>query len=85
MGVESTIVECGDDAVTILRPGGITDAMLKRVVSTVTFDEALSAPDVAPKAPGMKYTHYAPDGDMTTYVGAPRLVSQAMDRGHGSY
>ena len=26
----------------------------------------------------MKYTHYAPDGDMTTYVGAPRLVSQAM-------
>lgn len=78
VGVESTIVECGDDAVTILRPGGITDAMLKRVVSTVTFDEALSASDVAPKAPGMKYTHYAPDGDMTTYVGAPRLVSQAM-------
>ena len=78
VGVESTIVECGDDSVTILRPGGITDAMLKRVVSTVNYDEALSAPDVAPKAPGMKYKHYSPDGDMTTYVGAPRLVSQAM-------
>lgn len=78
VGVESTIVECGDDAVTILRPGGITDAMLRQVVSTVTFDEALSAPDVAPKAPGMKYKHYAPDGAMTTYVGVPKLISEAM-------
>ncbi|SUP39948.1 L-threonylcarbamoyladenylate synthase [Veillonella criceti] len=78
VGVESTIVECGDDSVTILRPGGVTDAMLRQVVSAVNFDEALTAPDVTPKAPGMKYKHYAPDGEMTTYVGVPKLISEAM-------
>ncbi|WP_251440879.1 L-threonylcarbamoyladenylate synthase [Veillonella intestinalis] len=78
VGVESTIVECGEDSVTILRPGGVTDAMLRQVVSQVNFDEALTAPDVAPKAPGMKYKHYAPDGEMTTYVGVPKLISEAM-------
>ena len=62
IGVESTVVEVHDDKVIILRPGGITKAQLERVVSTVEYDTALVNATTIPKAPGMKYTHYAPDG-----------------------
>jgi len=68
IGVESTIVECGTDAVTILRPGGITEEDLLHVVKTVRYDKGITT-GVAPKAPGMKYKHYAPEGKMKTFVG----------------
>lgn len=78
IGVESTVVECGDDEVTILRPGGITEQMLLEVVSKVNYDTALSSPTAVPKAPGMKYKHYAPDAPMITFVGTPEQVANAI-------
>lgn len=78
IGVESTVVECGDDEVTILRPGGITEQMLLEVVSKVHYDTALSSPTAVPKAPGMKYKHYAPDAPMITFVGTPKQVAEAI-------
>lgn len=74
IGVESTVVEVGPDMVTILRPGGITKEMLETIVSHVRYDTALSNSAAAPKAPGMKYTHYAPDAPMVTFVGTPQEV-----------
>ena len=70
IGVESTIVECTDDAVTILRPGGVTIDMLKEVVSDVRLDDSLVTGKGVPKAPGMKYRHYAPSAPMTVVVGS---------------
>ena len=78
IGVESTVVEVGDDEVVILRPGGITEDMLAQVVSRVSYDRHLLGAKEAPKAPGMKYKHYAPDADMVTYVGSTETVAQAM-------
>ena len=75
IGVESTVVEVHDDKVIILRPGGITKAQLENVVSTVEYDTALVNATTKPKAPGMKYTHYAPDAPMTVVVGSPEGIA----------
>lgn len=78
VGLESTIVECADDKVVILRPGAITADMLKEVVSDVSFDQAIVSPDVAPKAPGMKYKHYAPNANLITLVGETKALGEAL-------
>ena len=65
-GIESTIIDMTGDVPTILRPGYITREMLEDVIGTVEVDPAIlgEAAHVRPKAPGMKYTHYAPKGIM---------------------
>ena len=68
VGVESTIVDCTVDPPMILRPGGITLEMLREIDSRIDIDKAiLSKPtkDLKPKAPGMKYRHYAPKAKVT--------------------
>ena len=79
IGVESTVVEVHDGKVIILRPGGITKAQLETVVSTVEYDTALVSDETKPKAPGMKYTHYAPDAPMTVVVGTPESVANTFN------
>lgn len=78
VGVESTIVDCTVSPVCILRPGAITLEMIKSLDSKAYIDPSiLSKPtgDFKPKAPGMKYRHYAPkspvkiiDGDINKVV-----------------
>lgn len=67
IGIESTIVDLSGEKPTILRPGFITKAMLEESIGTVEIDPALERPmdGFRPKAPGMKYTHYAPKGELT--------------------
>lgn len=67
IGIESTIVDMTGEIPTILRPGYITKRMLERIVGEVEIDKAIIEPDpnLRPKAPGMKYTHYAPAGTLT--------------------
>ena len=63
IGVESTIVDCTVNPPMVLRPGGITLEMLRTVDENIVIDEALKkkpSADLKPKAPGMKYRHYAP-------------------------
>lgn len=78
IGVESTVVEVHDNEVIILRPGGITEAMLRTVVDNVSYDSALHSTNEVPKAPGMKYRHYAPSAPMTAYVGGVEDVGRRM-------
>ena len=59
-GLESTIVDLTTEVATILRPGAITKEMLEEVIGEVAIDSALVDDSKVPKAPGMKYTHYAP-------------------------
>ena len=62
IGLESTIVDLTEGKPTILRPGYINQEMLEQVLDEVEMDRGLISPDsnVHPKAPGMKYRHYAP-------------------------
>ena len=68
IGVESTIVDVSSAVPSVLRPGAITMEMLAEVLGEVSVDPAILGPlsaDVRPKAPGMKYKHYAPKADLT--------------------
>lgn len=63
IGVESTVLDLSDPEAgpVILRPGGVTLESLQAVIGPVTLDRHLVTESEAPKAPGMKYKHYAPN------------------------
>ena len=71
IGLESTIVDFTEDIPTILRPGYITQEMLASVIGEVRMDRGLieESSGIHPKAPGMKYKHYAPKADMLIVMG----------------
>lgn len=67
IGVESTIIDCTVNPPMILRPGGITLEMLREIDSNIYIDKALKSKpseNLKPKAPGMKYRHYAPKANL---------------------
>ena len=78
IGLESTIVDLTGEIPTILRPGYITRAMLEEVVGPVTIDKA-EDPNLRPKAPGMKYKHYAPKGDLVIVEGKKQAVAEMIN------
>lgn len=74
VGVESTIVDLTVTPPRLLRPGGVTLEELEDALGEVAVDEAvrrLMAPGEQPKAPGMKYRHYAPQAPVTVVRGDP--------------
>ena len=81
-GVESTIVDCTGNKAVILRPGAITREMLVELLGEemVAMDPALVGADVVPRAPGMKYTHYAPKAPLTLIEGMPTRMVRAFQR-----
>ncbi|MBQ3035660.1 MAG: threonylcarbamoyl-AMP synthase [Lachnospiraceae bacterium] len=82
IGLESTIVDLTGDVPMILRPGYITLDMLKDVLGEVECDPTLLDGDCKerPKAPGMRYRHYAPKGDMLIVDGETEAVVREINR-----
>jgi L-threonylcarbamoyladenylate synthase len=84
VGLESTIVDATSENITILRPGAITKAMLEEVVGKVEVDPACISKmeeGQKPKAPGMKYRHYAPKAKLTIIKGDnDKMVSYINSR-----
>lgn len=80
VGIESTIIDCTGDAPMILRPGYITKEKIEDVVGETTVDPSIleKIEDVAPKAPGMKYKHYAPKADFVMYRGNANKVAEKI-------
>ena len=76
IGLESTIVDLTEEKPVILRPGYITKEMIAAVIGNVDVDRAITdeACSAAPKAPGMKYRHYAPEGSLMIVEGAAQQV-----------
>ncbi len=81
IGIESTIVDLSQDVPTILRPGYVTEEMLKRVLGHVETDPTLMKKTEGgrPKAPGMRYRHYAPRGDMQIISGSASDVAAIIN------
>lgn len=77
IGLESTIIDLTVTPPQILRPGYITEAMLEEVLGKVDIDKTILSNDSgqAPKAPGMKYRHYAPQGELTIVTGNQEQVT----------
>lgn len=83
IGLESTIVDLTGEAPMILRPGYITREMLLEVLERVDEDKTMMnvAEDAKPKAPGMKYRHYAPKGMLTIIAGdGDKVVREINER-----
>ncbi len=83
IGLESTIVDLTEKAPVILRPGFITRDMLEKVLGRPVGEErSLMGMEEgrAPKAPGMKYRHYAPAGEMTVVAGKEQEVTKTIQR-----
>lgn len=85
IGIESTIVDFTSPIPTILRPGYITTNMIEDIIGHVNLDKAvtLTSPDsnVLAKAPGMKYKHYAPKGDLIVFEGKmDRVISKINEK-----
>ncbi len=79
VGVESTIIDLTVTPPRLLRPGGVTLEELEEVLGQVEVDEAvrrLMAPGEQPKAPGMKYRHYAPKAPVTVVKGPPEKTAE---------
>ncbi|TKD71080.1 L-threonylcarbamoyladenylate synthase [Pseudalkalibacillus hwajinpoensis] len=80
VGLESTVVDCSGDVLTILRPGGVTKEQLEEVVGEVKIDPALSDDGHQPKSPGVKYKHYAPTAPVTLVDGSYSFIQQLVDK-----
>lgn len=91
VGIESTVLDMSGDVPTILRPGIVTAEHIEAVLGgKVEMDPALyvnrprdvsdDGEDFVPKAPGMKYKHYAPKADMTIIEGQRDKVKTEIER-----
>ena len=72
VGVESTIIDLTVTPPRLLRPGGLPLESLRAVLGEVTVDRAVTGqvdPGEKPRAPGMKYRHYAPKAPVTVVTG----------------
>lgn len=82
IGLESTIVDFTEDIPVVLRPGYISLEMLQEILGEVRMDRGLLITDssVHPKAPGMKYRHYAPKADLAVVEGNTEQVIAYINR-----
>lgn len=80
IGLESTIIDLTGKVPMLLRPGFITVEQLREVLGEVDIDKTILDGDCKdrPKAPGMKYKHYAPKGDLTIIEGSTDRVVEAI-------
>lgn len=82
IGIESTIVDMSVEPPMILRPGFISKEMLEECIGPVAMDETLMCvtKDKTPKAPGMKYKHYAPKAEMQIVEGEIHKVCDSINK-----
>ena len=81
IGIESTIIDLSEEIPTVLRPGFIGIDRLREILGEVRMDPGLRGDDPAfrPKAPGMKYRHYAPRAELTIVEGSPGAVRRKIE------
>ncbi|MCR5637889.1 MAG: threonylcarbamoyl-AMP synthase [Lachnospiraceae bacterium] len=81
IGLESTIIDLTVEKPMILRPGYITPQMLEDVLGQVDIDRTIidNNSGQKPKAPGMKYRHYAPKGQLSIVEGAPEKTIEYIN------
>lgn len=84
VGIESTVLDLTEEVPVILRPGCITKEMLEKVLDEVVTDQAILPQNqdkhLPPKAPGMKYKHYAPKAELTIVTGETEKVQQTINQ-----
>lgn len=82
VGVESTILDLTESQPRLLRPGGVPVEAIEALAGAVAVDGAVTGAEggASPKAPGMKYRHYAPRAPLTVFSGSPDATAREMAR-----
>ena len=84
IGLESTIVDLTGETPLVLRPGFITIEQLREVLPATEYDPAVvkrvKDETIVARAPGMRYRHYAPKGELTIFEGDLRKVTERVQR-----
>ena len=88
VGLESTIVDMTVEPPMLLRPGGIPAEAVREIIPDLLIDPGLKpASDVTPKAPGLKYRHYAPKAPAFMALGSPdeqeTAIRKALEEASG--
>ena len=78
LGLESTVLDVSGPIPEILRPGSITKEEIEELVGPILLDPGLSSATQTPKAPGLKYQHYAPRAKVTLINGVSENVLQKV-------
>ncbi len=75
-GLESTVIDMTSEKPMILRPGSVTKEQMEQIIGEVLIDPSIeNKEDISKaKAPGMKYTHYSPNGDVYIVNGNQKNV-----------
>lgn len=81
VGMESTIVDVSGDKPCLLRPGGLTLEEVRRIAPETTVAGSTGHGE-APRAPGMKYRHYAPDAEVVLLQGDLGQQLAFIDEAH---
>lgn len=83
VGVESTILDLTCTPPRLLRPGGVPVEQIERLIGPIAIDKAVNGVldgEERPRAPGMKYRHYAPKAPVIVVSGAPEASAQEILR-----
>ncbi len=78
VGLESTVLDITGETPVILRPGIVTQDEISKVLGSEVIWKETSMEDSSPRAPGMKYRHYAPFADMTIFSGQETKVREEI-------
>lgn len=77
IGIESTVIDMTSEPPVILRPGNVTKEQIEKVIGTVRLSAEVHGN--APKSPGMKYAHYAPDAPVYLIEDDPKMIAKAIE------
>ena len=82
LGLESTIIDLTAPVPEVLRPGAVTKEMLGSVIKAriATAQKTKEDDNSPPRAPGMKYRHYAPKARMTIITGDEKDVISYINK-----
>ncbi|MBC1569561.1 threonylcarbamoyl-AMP synthase [Listeria sp. FSL L7-1425] len=85
VGLESTVIDCSLEVPIILRPGGITKEQIERVIGPVDSSSNSTTEAEKPKAPGMKYTHYAPKAPVYLIEGSTEFWQSEINKAEAAH
>lgn len=81
IGIESTVLDMTAEPPVILRPGNVTKEQIENVIGTIRLSSEFYGS--APKSPGMKYTHYAPEAPVYLIEDDSKLIHKAIAHEQG--
>ncbi len=83
IGLESTILDVTGETPLVLRPGAISREQVEALLGECQMDPAILGkpdPNLRPRAPGMKYRHYAPRAELTIVEGSREAAAREINR-----